>query len=439
MKLSELRAALVETGVTPSKGLGQNFLHDQNVARWIVGQLELRPGDPLVEIGPGLGALTEFAVPGAGSALLIEKDGRLADFLRARFTSPQVTVMHADACGFDVRTLFPLGPVKVLGNLPYYVTSPVIFAFATEPSPASRMVFTIQREVAERLAAEPGNRDYGAPTVLLGRRWRTRILRHLPPSVFTPQPKVGSSVIEMVPRPPGELPDCDGARFSALVKRGFSQRRKQLGKLLGLSEWPDLARAAGIAETARAEELSVADWIALANASDPAPAKPAQDVHGERFPVVDGADRVVGEASRAEVHAKGLNHRAVHVFVFNAEGELFLQKRSRHKDRHPGVWDSSASGHVEVGQTYEHAAAREIGEELGVSAPVEFVAKLPPSKANGCEFVALYRAQHEGPFRLPPAEIECGAFFPVSTVHAWAAARPEDFAGGFLECLMKVR
>ncbi len=139
-------------------------------------------------------------------------------------------------------------------------------------------------------------------------------------------------------------------------------------------------------------------------------------------------------APRGEVHANNLWHRAVHILLFNEAGELFLQKRSRSKDRHPLVWDSSAAGHVDAGEEYDTAAARELQEELGVSAELERVAKLPASERTGQEFIWVYRGRHNGPFRLEPREIELGEFFPADLVTAWAKARPQEFAPGFLEC-----
>ena len=139
-------------------------------------------------------------------------------------------------------------------------------------------------------------------------------------------------------------------------------------------------------------------------------------------------------ASRHEVHEGHLLHRAIHVFVFNERGELFLQKRSRHKDRCAGLWDSSAAGHVEAGCGYEETAVREVREELGVEASVEPLGRLAASAETGWEFVGLFKARHEGPFRLPSAEIECGGFFPVELIDRWIGQRSQDFAGGFLAC-----
>jgi 16S rRNA (adenine1518-N6/adenine1519-N6)-dimethyltransferase len=399
-----------------------------------------------VEIGPGLGALTECAAPACGSLTLIEKDARLAGRLERRFAGDErVAVLHRDALEYDVRAVFPRMPAKLLGNLPYYVTSSILFRYGDDPSPFSRMVLTIQREFAARLAAGPRTKDYGALTLLAQRRWEVKYLRTIPASVFMPRPKVESAAILLTPRAAGELPDCDAGRFTTLVKQGFSQRRKQLGKLLGnaVPEWPEAARALGVSETARAEELSLGQWVQLANRTSAGVAQQdirmlAQDVHGEMFDVVDEANHVLRQASRHEVHKNGLRHRAVHIFVFNGAGELFLQKRSRWKDTHPLRWDSSAAGHVNAGDDYEETALREVHEEMGVTvARVELLAKIEAGAMTGWEFVHLFRAEHEGPFRLPPAEIETGGFFPVEVVREWIARRPEDFATGFLECFRR--
>jgi 16S rRNA (adenine1518-N6/adenine1519-N6)-dimethyltransferase len=439
VKLSDIRTALAELDLHPSKSLGQNFLADMNLARWIVEQLELSAEDHLVEIGPGLGSLTECAAGACGTMTLIEKDARLAGRLEGRFAGDErVRVVHGDALEYDVRAVFPRMPAKLLGNLPYYVTSSILFRYGDDPSPFSRMVLTIQREFAARLAAGPRTKDYGALTLLVQRRWEVKYLRTIAASVFMPRPKVESAAILLTPRAPGVLTDCDAGRFAALVKRGFSQRRKQLGKLLGDVDWAEAARSLGVSEKARAEELSLAQWVELTNrtAADGRDLEAqAQDVHGETFDVVDESDRVLRQASRHDVHRNGWRHRAVHIFVFNRAGELFLQKRSRWKDAHPSRWDSSAAGHVNAADEYEPTALREVREEMGVEVErVQLLAKIKAIAMTGWEFVHLFRAEHEGPFRLPPAEIETGAFFPVEVIRDWISRRPEDFASGFLEC-----
>lgn len=153
----------------------------------------------------------------------------------------------------------------------------------------------------------------------------------------------------------------------------------------------------------------------------------------EIFDVVNDHDEVIGQNTRGEVHRRRLNHRAVHVLVFNRKGEIFLQKRSATKDRHPGTWDSSASGHLDAGETYDACAIREVREEIGLhlteTPPRLF--KLAACAETGQEFVWVYRGQAEGPFTLHPEEIERGAWFKPEEVTRWITEQPQDFAPTF--------
>lgn len=153
----------------------------------------------------------------------------------------------------------------------------------------------------------------------------------------------------------------------------------------------------------------------------------------EIFDVVDERDRPVGRLPRSEVHRLGLRHRAVHVLVFNARGEVFLQKRSWSKDCHPGTWDSSASGHLEAGEDYDDCARREPREEIGLALPEtpECVLRVDACEATGMEFVRVYRCRAEGPFELHPEEIETGGWFAADALDAWLRERPEEFAPAF--------
>ncbi len=436
MKLSEIQSTLRDIRVTPVKTLGQNFLHDRNLARWIVARAELTADDFVVEIGPGLGALTEFLLASGARVLAIEKDARLAGFLRERFSTERLEVLHADALTFDVRTLFAQPRVKFIGNLPYNISSQLLLRFTRYPSPISLWLCMLQKEMARRLSAEPGTSDYGALTLLVQLHYRVEYLRTVPGSVFLPRPDVDSAFIKITPRPVGELPDFDAELFAKLVRLGFSQRRKQLGKLLRneIHDWDRASQSCSFDGKARAEELSLEQWIALSNLAVPAATSTAADPAAERFAVVDADDHVIGDAPRGEVHANNFLHRAVHILLFNDAGELFLQKRSRLKDRHPGVWDSSAAGHVDAGEDYDEAARRELQEELGVSAALQRVAKLSASERTGEEFIWLYRGSSNGPFQLARSEIECGEFFSRGLVTDWLKARPHDFAPGFVEC-----
>lgn len=436
MKLSEIDATLREIRVSPVKTLGQNFLHDQNLARWIVEKAELTENDFVVEIGPGLGALTEFILERGARVLAIEKDARLANYVRQRFATDRLEVRHADALDFDLRPLYAHRTVKLLGNLPYYIASQLLLKFTSYPNPISLWLLMLQKEMARRISATPGSADYGALSLIIQLRYHAEFLRSVPASVFLPAPDVDSAFVRITSRSANELPEHDANIFIQLVRKGFSQRRKQLQKLLRehIRDWPAAAAAVGFDARARAEELTLLQWIRLANLVPASTTAEAGGGAAERFPIVDADDRVIGEAPRQEVHGNNLRHRAVHIFVFNRAGELFLQKRSRRKDRHPLLWDSSAAGHVDAGEEYDCAAERELREELGVTAALTRLTKLPASERTGREFIWLYRAEHEGPFQLAPAEIDFGEFFPPEIVQDWISARPEDFAPGFIEC-----
>ncbi len=162
----------------------------------------------------------------------------------------------------------------------------------------------------------------------------------------------------------------------------------------------------------------------------------------EIFDVVNERDEVIDRQPRSEVHRLGLKHRAVHVLVFNLRGETFLQKRSMTKDREPGKWDSSTSGHVDSGEDYDACAVRELREEIGLavkagavatraSPPLQKLFKIAACPETDAEFVWVYRCQAEGPFRLHPDEIETGGWFAPEKILSWIAEKPEDFASAF--------
>lgn len=154
----------------------------------------------------------------------------------------------------------------------------------------------------------------------------------------------------------------------------------------------------------------------------------------EIFDIVNERDEVIGQAPRKEVHARGLWHRAVHVLVFNSQGQVFLQKRSMKKDTARGKWDSSSSGHVDTGEDYDACAVRELREELGleVAQVSERVFKIDACQETGWEFCWVYRCASEGPFELHPDEIETGAWFTPEEVNRWVEERPQEFASAFV-------
>ena len=436
MKLSEIPALLREIGVSPVKSLGQNFLHDRNLARWIVDQANLTADDYVIEVGSGLGAITEFALARCGGVLAIEKDKRLAQFLREKFAGENLEMVHGDALTFDTRTLYTQSRVKFLGNLPYYVSSQVLIKFLEYPNPISLWLLMLQKELAKRLNAKPGTKDYGALTLKIQSHYQVEYLRTVSANVFLPKPEVDSALVRITPRNQNEFPAYNPAIFEKLVRRGFSQRRKQLGKLVreDAPNWETITPGLGINPHARAEDLSLEQWIALTNCLAPIDEPQEADTPEEQFQVVDEKDAPTGAVARSLVHANNLLHRAVHVLVFNPLREVFLQFRSRSKDRHPLKWDSSAAGHVNAREDYDQTAVRELREELGIETPLRRVAKLSASDRTGHEFIWLYEASYDGEMKLNPGEIEAGRFFPPDIVDRWIQARPNDFASGFLEC-----
>ncbi len=436
MKLSEIPALLREIGVSPVRSLGQNFLHDRNLSRWIIDQANLTADDYIIEVGPGLGALTELALAKGARVLAIEKDKRLAQFLREKFANQNLEIVHGDALKFDSRILYTQPRVKFLGNLPYYISSQLLIKFLEYPSPISLWLLMLQKELARRLGAAPGTKDYGALSLQIQLRYRVECLRTVSANVFLPKPDVDSALVRITPRNKDELPECNVAIFEKLVRRGFSQRRKQLGKLIreDASNWAMIASDLGLNPQARAEDLSLEQWIALTNRIAPITQATCGDAPEEQFQVVDQKDLPKRAAPRSLVHANNLLHRAVHVLIFNPAGEVFLQFRSPSKDRHPLKWDSSAAGHVNAGEEYDQTAARELREELGIETPLKRLAKLPASERTGQEFIWLYIGSYNGEMQLNPSEIDAGRFFPPEIVDRWIQARPNDFATGFLEC-----
>ena len=424
----------------PSKQLGQNFLIDPNMARWIVSQLEITADDAVVEVGPGTGSLSEHLVGKVRKLILIEFDARLADALKHRFRDdPSVEVHHADGVKFDGRQLFKHRPLKFLGNLPYSCGGAILKNLLSRPHPFERAVIMLQKEVIDRLGASPGTKDYGILSLRTQANWEVKSLRTVPPEAFYPQPKIDSSVAVLTPRTSG-LPTFDYRLFDELIRRGFAQRRKQLKKQLPDGPpWEETTTGLGVTATVRGEELTLAQWVDLTRAYDPHPLKDVPQKSGEIFDVVDADDQVTGTATRAEVHAQRLTHRAVHVFVFNKRGDLLLQKRSLLKDMCPGLWDSSVSGHLDSGESYEAAAVRELEEEMGIAAETapEEIARITPGIETGWEHVRLYRIRHDGALRFPSAEVDAVMWFPLVEIAAWIAAHPADFAPGFLECWKK--
>lgn len=437
----EIREALDGARVFPSKQLGQNFLTDQNIARWIVSQLEISQEDTVVEVGPGTGALTEHVLGKAKHVVLVEFDGRLAGALKERFKDrSDVEVHHADGAKFDRRILFKHRPVKFLGNLPYSSGGAIMKNMLSRPHPFSRAVIMLQKEVIDRLGAGPGTKDYGILSLRMQVNWHVVPARIVPPEAFYPKPNIDSAVAVLTPREDPAAPTFDARLFDELIRRCFAQRRKQIRKQLPATPpWDEVAEKLGFSPTTRGEELDLEKWISLTRAYDLHPLKDNPQKDDELFDVVDENDVPIGTATRARVHEENLIHRAVHVFVLNKHGDLYLQKRSVRKDKNPGVWDSSVSGHLDAGEDYLPAAIRELGEEIGIrdasEESLDHVLSLPPTIETGWEHVRLFITRHTGAISWPAAEVDSVMPFPIREIIAWTESKPDDFSPAFLMML----
>jgi 16S rRNA (adenine1518-N6/adenine1519-N6)-dimethyltransferase len=295
MKLSEMRGVLTRRDIHLTKSLGQNFLHDANQLQKIVEAAELSKADKVLEIGPGLGPLTELLLENAGEVLAIEMDRRLVEILRERFVSAKnLKLIHDDALAFlrrgqpvvgQASSLFSSAseekssttgkmPVphdwsdwKLVANLPYSVASPILVELAAGPRAPKMIVATLQMEVARRLMAQADDDDYGILTLLVQLDFEPRGSFKIPPECFFPSPDVDSACVCLVRRATPLLPENLRPAFVKIVKRGFSQRRKMMLKLLK-QDWAVDKLAAAFAELKispqeRAEKLSLEQFVKL--------------------------------------------------------------------------------------------------------------------------------------------------------------------------------
>ncbi len=246
------------------KRFGQNFLVDLAVIDQILNAIALEPDDCVVEIGPGLSALTAPMLQRLQHLTVVEIDRDLADRLRHAHPPSRLTVVEADALTLNYASFG--SEIRLVGNLPYNISSPLLFAFLPFAEHIRDQHFMLQREVIDRMVAKPGTRDYSRLSVMLQSRYRMQKLFDVMPESFDPPPSVVSSVVRMVPLGPDRPQAVDVALFERVVQRAFSQRRKMLRGVMsdwkGMIPWEKLS----IAPTARAEELSVADYIAMTDA-----------------------------------------------------------------------------------------------------------------------------------------------------------------------------
>ncbi len=283
-----MRELLASRGIQLTKSLGQNFLHDGNQLRRIIEAAELNGGDKVLEIGPGLGPLTELLLERAGEMLAIEKDGRLVEVLCERFSSersaglrpgvsngspnapgrrPALQLLHADALEFLKRESRDWSAWKLVANLPYSVASPMLVELACGARAPKKIVATLQHEVAQRLMAKAGDKDYGLLTLLVQLDYAPAGSFKISKSCFFPEPDVDSACVILDRRPVPLLSAEQREFFVKIVKRAFSQRRKMVLKLLR-EDWPveKLEQASAelkIPPQERAEKLSLKQFVAL--------------------------------------------------------------------------------------------------------------------------------------------------------------------------------
>ena len=248
----------------PRKRYGQHFLADQSVVRRIVAAVAPEAGEIVVEIGPGRGALTGLLAERAGHLHLIEIDRDLAAALAGRYASDRVTVHVGDALDFDYASL--PAPFRLVGNLPYNISTPLLFKLATYADRFRDAHFMLQREVVERMAAAPSTSAYGRLSVMIQYRFAVEKLFDVAPGAFRPVPKVDSSVVRMVPRPVGSLGAADERTLRDVVTAAFTKRRKTLrNALMGIADVEMLDRLQ-IDPGQRPENLAVGQYVAIANA-----------------------------------------------------------------------------------------------------------------------------------------------------------------------------
>ncbi len=252
----------------PRKRFGQNFLHDRGVIDRILEAVDPRPGENLIEIGPGQGALTGPLLERLDHLRAIEIDRDLAAALRQRF-GDRLELVEADATTVDLGPWAADGPLRLVGNLPYNISTPLLFHFTGQAASIRDMHFMLQREVVERMAAGPGSKTYGRLSVMLQYRCRVEPLFRVPAGAFRPAPKVESAVVRLRPHTAPPVPVADEARLETVVRHAFATRRKTLHNALKGVVDPSGFTTAEVDPRARAETLDLAAFARLANTPEP--------------------------------------------------------------------------------------------------------------------------------------------------------------------------
>jgi 16S rRNA (adenine1518-N6/adenine1519-N6)-dimethyltransferase len=250
----------------PRKRFGQHFLHDPHAIDRIIQAFAPEPGQKVVEVGPGRGALTRPLLAALGELDVIELDRDLAAALPGLCNDTRKLRIHnTDALHFDFRTLAPAGGLRVIGNLPYNISTPLIFHLLDQADAIHDMLFMLQREVVDRMAAAPGSKTYGRLSVMVQYICAVEPLFRLKPGAFEPPPRVESAMVRLLPRQEPLHPVEDMKMLARVVSQAFGQRRKTVRNALQSVMTPEQIRAAGIDPGLRAEQLGLAQFAMLAN------------------------------------------------------------------------------------------------------------------------------------------------------------------------------
>lgn len=272
MENKSTRSIVEKYGFRFTKSLGQNFLTDLRVVDDIIAGAEITKEDSVIEIGPGVGTLTRKLLEHAGKVTAIELDEELIPILTEELKEfDNLTLVHGDAVKLDLKAIADGNRVKFVANLPYYVTTPIIAGILNSGMDFESLTIMVQKEVAERMAAVPGTKDYGSLTILVRYYCDTKVVRNVPPSAFIPRPKIDSTVIRLIKLDKARAEVDDEKLFFNIVRHSFNMRRKTLVnglKSMGLSkETIDEAMAeCGIGSNVRGETLSVEEFARLSNA-----------------------------------------------------------------------------------------------------------------------------------------------------------------------------
>jgi len=251
----------------PRKRFGQHFLHDQNIIHRIIDAIAPSPQDICVEIGPGKGVLTRHLINRCQHLTVIEIDRDLIPVLQRKYANnPNFQLIEADVLKVNFSELAQsLGqqPIRIVGNLPYNISTPLLFHLCQHKNIISDMIFMLQKEVVERMAAQPGSKTYGRLSVMTQFYCQVSSLFNVSPEAFSPPPKVDSSIVKLIPYQQPHYPDCNETDFADIVRAAFAHRRKTLANCLKGILTSDQITTAGINPTERAENLSVADFVKL--------------------------------------------------------------------------------------------------------------------------------------------------------------------------------